>query len=290
MATDDPTHSQPALAEFWLQRRRAHAERAPCPAPKSVQAWFEGLLALLFPPLADQDLTTAAAFDAQVERLEAELTALIATCASCGPSQASITSRRFFEELPRIHADLELDAVATYDGDPAARNAAEVVRSYPGFVAIAAYRIANFLHRAGVEVLPRMLTEHAHARTGIDIHPAASIGRHLCIDHGTGIVIGETAVVGEHVKLYQGVTLGGLSVRKRDARTKRHPTVGDRVVLYAGATVLGGDTVIGEGSVIGGNVWLTHSVPPYSRVVYQPQLQVDDASGAEPVLLEQDRA
>lgn len=272
------------VTEFLRRRHRAHVERASSPAPKAVERWFDGLMALLFPGLADQDLTPIEAFDALVARLRAELADLVA--ASSPLAQGSTVSHveAFFSRLPRIHDELELDAQATFQGDPAATDPDEVVRCYPGFYAIAAYRTAHALHGIGVAILPRMLTEHAHARTGIDIHPAARIGRHLCIDHGTGIVIGETAEVGDHVKLYQGVTLGGLSVRKEDARTKRHPTVGDRVVLYAGATVLGGDTVIGHDSVIGGNVWLTKSVPPHSRVVYRTRMQHGD-QGDEPDLI-----
>ena len=161
-------------------------------------------------------------------------------------------------------------------GLPAAVDVDEVIRTYPGFLGIAIYRIAHHFHRAGVPVIPRVLTEHAHARTGIDIHPGASIGPSFCIDHGTGIVVGETSEIGRNVKLYQGVTLGALSVQKEMARTKRHPTVEDDVVIYAGATILGGDTVVGRGSVIGGNVWLLHSVPPNSRVYYDPETVIEE--------------
>ena len=143
-----------------------------------------------------------------------------------------------------------------------------------GFQAMAAYRIAHALYRQGIPLVPRMIAELAHRRTGADIHPAATIGRSCCIDHGTGIVIGETAVIGDDVKLYQGVTLGALSVTKELAGTKRHPTIEDRVVIYANATVLGGDTVVGADSIIGGNVWLTHSVPPNSLVYHQSQVRV----------------
>jgi serine O-acetyltransferase len=144
-----------------------------------------------------------------------------------------------------------------------------VIRTYPGFYAIAAYRVAHALHLQNIGGIPRVITEHAHSRTGIDIHPGAKIGDHFCIDHGSGVVIGETCVIGNHVKIYQGVTLGALSVEKSDATKKRHPTIDDGVVIYAGATILGGETVVGHDSVIGGNVWLTRSVPPYSKIYYQ---------------------
>ena len=159
-----------------------------------------------------------------------------------------------------------------YSGDPAAKSINEVVQTYPGFYAIAAFRIANELHRLGSVGIPRVITEHAHSKTGIDIHPGAKIGAHFCIDHGTGVVIGETTVIGNHVKIYQGVTLGALSVDKSDAERKRHPTIEDNVVIYAGATILGGETVIGHDSVIGGNVWLTRSVPPHSKIYYQAKM------------------
>jgi serine O-acetyltransferase len=176
--------------------------------------------------------------------------------------------------LPAIHEQLTLDAEAIEAGDPAAHGTAEVVLAYPGFLALAFYRIAHSLHGLGVPLVPRMISEIAHGRTGADIHPAARIGRSCCIDHGTGLVIGETAVIGDDVKLYQGVTLGALSVSKSASGTKRHPTIEDRVVCYANATVLGGDTVVGSDSVIGGNVWLTHSVPPNSLVYHQSQVRV----------------
>ena len=143
------------------------------------------------------------------------------------------------------------------------------MRAYPGFYAIAFYRIAHALHRLHVPLLPRVITELAHARTGIDIHPAASIAPYFCIDHGTGVVIGETSVIGPHVKLYQGVTLGALSIDKSMAKSKRHPTIEEHVVIYAGATILGGDTTVGHHSVIGGNVWLIKSVSPFSRIYYK---------------------
>jgi serine O-acetyltransferase len=172
-----------------------------------------------------------------------------------------------FRDLPELRRLVNADVRAAYDGDPAAKNIEEIVFSYPSIEAIVAYRIAHRLFVAGVPMIPRIITEHAHGRTGIDISPGAQIGERFFIDHGTGVVIGETSVFGNDVKLYQGVTLGALSVPKRDEQPrKRHPTVEDGVTIYAGATILGGETVIGAGSVIGGNVWLTKSVPPGSRV------------------------
>ncbi len=183
---------------------------------------------------------------------------------------------QLFEKLPAIRGRLILDVEAAYDGDPAAKNANEVIFSYPGLVAIATYRVAHELEVAGVPLLPRIMTEWAHSRTGIDIHPGAVIGERFFIDHGTGVVIGETTIIGNNVKLYQGVTLGALSFPK-DERGKlirglrRHPQICDGVVIYGGATILGNVT-IGAGAVIGGNVWLTESVPPHTRVVNEPQV------------------
>jgi serine O-acetyltransferase len=171
-----------------------------------------------------------------------------------------------FGEIPALRRQLDADVRAAYDGDPAARSVEEIVFSYPSIEAIVAYRIANRLHRAGVPMIPRIITEHAHSRTGIDISPGAQIGERFFIDHGTGVVIGETSVIVDDVKLYQGVTLGALSVPRRNDRKKRHPTLENGVTIYAGATILGGDTVIGAGSVVGGNVWLTSSVAPGSKV------------------------
>lgn len=174
----------------------------------------------------------------------------------------------FFHSLPGIRDVLATDLQAALDGDPAAGSREEVLLAYPGFYAVTVYRLAHALYEAGVALLPRMMTEHSHSRTGIDIHPGARIGSHFFIDHGTGVVIGQTAVIGEGVKLYQGVTLGALSTRNAAKRGegKRHPTVEDGVTVYANATILGGDTVIGRGSTIGANVFITRSVAPGTRV------------------------
>lgn len=179
-----------------------------------------------------------------------------------------------FAEIPELRRLLNDDVRAAFDGDPAAKTVEEIVFSYPALEALIAHRIGNRLFRAGVPMIPRIITEYAHGRTGIDINPGATIGERIFIDHGTGVVIGETTSIGNDVKLYQGVTLGALSVRKKEDG-KRHPTLEDGVTVYAGATILGGETVIGAGSIIGGNVWLTKSVPPNSRVFGRPR-GVDD--------------
>jgi serine O-acetyltransferase len=177
---------------------------------------------------------------------------------------------RLFEKLPELRRTLNMDVRAAFDGDPAAYSIEEVVFSYPSVQAISAYRVAHELYLADVPMIPRIFTEHAHSKSGIDINPGATIGESFFIDHGTGVVIGATAVIGRNVKLYQGVTLGALSVSRDqiDGRRgqKRHPTIEDDVTIYAGASIHGGDTIIGKGSVIGGNVWLTKSVPPGSKI------------------------
>ncbi len=180
---------------------------------------------------------------------------------------------RYLRTLPSVARTLETDVRAAYDGDPAARSEEEIVLAYPAFEAISIFRLAHELFRLGVPLIPRMMTEYAHQLTGIDIHPGATIGRYFFIDHGTGVVIGETCTIGDHVKLYQGVTLGAKSFElDGDGNPvkgiKRHPDIGNHVVIYAGATILGGTTVIGDRCVIGGNVWLTHSVPAGQTVYY----------------------
>ncbi|MFC3052262.1 serine O-acetyltransferase EpsC [Kordiimonas pumila] len=178
--------------------------------------------------------------------------------------------QRFLSDLPEIADKCHMDAAALVEGDPAATSVEEVILCYPGFYAVAAYRVANRLYQRGVPLLPRMITEYAHQKTGIDIHPGATIGHSMFIDHGTGVVIGETAVIGNNVKIYQGVTLGALRVDREARKKKRHPTIEDNVVIYSGATILGGSTVVGKNSVIGGNVWITRSVPEASRVMFKP--------------------
>jgi serine O-acetyltransferase len=179
---------------------------------------------------------------------------------------ASLVVDEFFEELSKIRVILSKDLEAAVRGDPAAISADEVILSYPGFQSIAVHRIAHFFCSRYVPLIPRMMSEYIHRRTGIDIHPGAQIDESFFIDHGTGIVIGETTIIGKNVKLYQGVTLGAHSVKKEESGKKRHPTIEDDVTIYANATILGGETVIGKGSVIGGSVWITQSVQPGSKI------------------------
>lgn len=196
----------------------------------------------------------------------------------------TVESDVFFEKFPEIYRSLENDAQYIFENDPAAQNVEEVMFSYPGFFAIAVYRFAHELFINNVPLIPRIWTEFAHSKTGIDIHPGAEIGENFFIDHGTGIVIGETSIIGKNVKIYQGVTLGALSVTKDLQYQKRHPTIEDHVVIYANATILGGETVIGENSLIGGNVWITESVAPNSVVFHKGQVTVKNKFPAnEPI-------
>lgn len=180
----------------------------------------------------------------------------------------------FKTKLPDIRRNLDLDAIAFEKNDPASHSLAEIYLAYPGFYAISIYRLSHALYKLGVYILPRMMSEFIHGITGIDIHPGATIGESFYIDHGTGIVIGESSIIGKDVKMYQGVTLGGISVSKNFAKTKRHPTIEDGVCIYANATVLGGDIVIGANSIIGANVWITESVPENSLVTYQTEIKI----------------
>ncbi len=190
--------------------------------------------------------------------------------------KATLQADLFFKQLPVIYQALIKDANAIHQKDPAAQSLEEVLYTYPGFFAIAIYRLAHQLWQQKLLLTARILTEYAHSRTGIDIHPGARIGECFAIDHGTGVVIGETAVIGNNVQLYQGVTLGALSVRKEETKMKRHPTIEDNVVIYANSTILGGDTIIGRDSILGGNVWLTSSVPSNSVVYHKNEMKIKD--------------
>lgn len=258
-----------------------HLEGSNLPARSEVSELLDDLLSVVFPgyfnyePL--DELTARYSVGARCakifRRLEQATSRALAVDRRGAPEDLGRVAHEHALELlqaiPSIRERLASDVQAALAGDPAARSDAEIIMSYPGVTAIAGHRIAHHLFRRGVPLLPRMISEIVHSRTGIDIHPGASIGHSFFIDHGTGLVIGETTVIGNRVKLYQGVTLGALSVRSREAgrKAQRHPTIEDDVTVYAGATILGGDTVIGRGSTIGGNVWLTRSVPPGTTVV-----------------------
>jgi serine O-acetyltransferase len=244
------------------------------PPNKVIAQWALGVIHFLYPENSKKVLTDIDQLRARMLELEQELFQIIDASTGFQEDTCAQLAADFFEDLPELYRVLNTDIQAIYEGDPAAHNEFEVIRTYPGFYAICFYRIAHLLFQAQVSIVPRILTEYAHSKTGIDIHPSAIIGEYFHIDHGTGIVIGETATIGRHVKLYQGVTLGALSVRKDLAGKKRHPTVEDRVVIYSGATILGGDTVIGHNSVVGGNVWLTQSIAPYSTVYHSPLITV----------------
>jgi serine O-acetyltransferase len=242
------------------------------PLKRDVAAFTDGLLGILFAQLSDDATSTPDDIAARLVLARRDLGRLVEPLTDAATAERVVAV--LSDTLPAVHARLLEDGEAILAGDPAAESIDEVVAAYPGFLAIAIHRIAHELYVLKVPILPRLLAEVAHTRTGIDIHPGATIGRGFCIDHGTGIVIGETASIGDGVKLYQGVTLGALSVVKSLAGQKRHPTIGDRVVIYANATVLGGDTVIGADSIVGGNVFLTSSVPPDSLVYQTSQVRI----------------
>lgn len=260
---DEATQGERGLPDAFVAVLAA--ERAANPLPRDLPQRAENLihayLALLFPQFTAAPRATAAEVVADAATLRAMLLGALA-----GQPLAGATADAVMATLPALREALVLDAAATADGDPAASGADEVVLSYPGFFATAVHRLAHELHGRGAPLLARLLGEIAHRATGVEIHPGAVLGASFAIDHGTGVVIGATAVVGDRVRLYQGVTLGAARVAKHLASIKRHPTLGDDVTVYAGASILGGDTVIGAGSRIGGNVWLTRSVPPGSLV------------------------
>ena len=267
----------PVMDKSFIQKiYKTHGECPRCPSPSNVIDFFRELLGTLFPDFSTTNFTTEQEFELHFEKLKIDLEQILFRSPYHQEKDAVSTAEVFFDHLPTVYGKIQDDVVAMYEGDPAAKSTSEVIRTYPGFYAISAYRIAHELLKLDIKVVPRIITEHAHGQTGIDINPGATIGSHFCIDHGTGVVIGETCIIGDRVKIYQGVTLGALSVNKKDASQKRHPTIEDDVVIYAGATILGGETVIGKNSVIGGNVWLTKSVPPNSKIYYQARMHNSD--------------
>jgi serine O-acetyltransferase len=238
---------------------------------KKAKYWINEMANWLF--CLQRDYLEYSFFEKKQVELKSVLLELIqAECSDLDVSKEKV--EKLFSNLPAIHDKLLLDLNAILEFDPAAKSRNEVLIAYPGFFAILTYRIAHFLWGLKNKTLARILAEYAHSKTGIDIHPAAIIGQKFFIDHGTGVVIGETAIIGENVKIYQGVTLGALTVSKDKAEEKRHPTIEDNVIIYANATILGGKTVVGKDCVIGGNVWITHSIPPQSLVFHKSEIVV----------------
>jgi serine O-acetyltransferase len=272
------------------------------PSAASIRRLIDCLFGIVYPGFAEHGPAGRADWSGKVLDLTAEISSILReqvfravrlacrrpeACGHCAALALDLADR-YLDSLPVLRRTLVTDVEAAYDGDPAAKDFAEVILAYPGLEAITVYRLAHALQALDIPLIPRMMGEQAHRRTGIDIHPGAEIGERFFIDHGTGVVIGETAVIGRNVKIYQGVTLGALSFRKDERgrvirEGKRHPKIEDDVVIYAGATILGGRTVIGRGSVIGGNTWVTHSVPPGTRVINDPtETKIETAKEGTP--------
>lgn len=264
---------------FFLRLAEQNREyRYKMPSRRESGEFLQRLVNFLFPISQDCDSVRGEGgvvrLETSFEHILANLKCLLEPIAPAMDDSIDHIIDRFQSGVPAVYDLLLRDAQAITDNDPASVSLEEVLSIYPGFMAISTYRIAHLLASCGVPLLPRMLSEYTHGVTGIDIHPNATIGHSFFIDHGTGVVIGETTEIGNYVKIYQGVTLGATHVTKSMAQQKRHPTIEDRVVIYANATILGGKTVIGHDSVIGGNAWVTKSVPPHSMVYHQFEIEV----------------
>ncbi len=247
------------------------------PSRAVIYKFTDELIDLLFPIESTFNYHYEIA-DEKEERLHKTLKEIILPLSDRFPLSASEAVKQFFDQLPGIYQKLIADAGFFIKSDPAADGMEEVIIAYPGFYAITVYRLAHELSKLNIPIVPRVISEYAHNKTGIDIHPGATIGSPFFIDHGTGVVVGQTTIIGNNVKLYQGVTLGALAVRKETEGEKRHPTIEDDVIIYAGSCILGGETSIGHSSVIGGNVWLTSSVPPLSVVYHKSDVVIRDKS------------
>lgn len=252
----------------------SHRAFVELPAIDFSYQFIDQMLGFLFPEHSRDRYKSVQELERAYSSLKGNLYELLMVSFDNDTQQAERVSAGFWEALPSVYELIKMDAEAIFTGDPAAHSQSEVVLTYPGFYAIAVYRLAHVFYTFKVPYFPRILAEYAHRKTGVDINPGATIGENFCIDHGTGIVIGETTVIGNNVKVYQGVTLGALSVEKTMAQVKRHPTLEDNVVIYSNATILGGETVIGKGSIVGGNVWLIESIPPFSRVYHKEEVVI----------------
>jgi serine O-acetyltransferase len=267
------------IVEDLIKRRAAHC--FPLRVQSSARKFAQSVMAVLFPHFSETLRCDESEVASEVAKIQAQLHGIMDGLSSHFQVPEKEASRKFLAALPGIYNGLILDARAIHAGDPAAVSEDEVIITYPGFYAIAIHRIAHQLIELEYPLLPRLLSEYAHERTGIDIHPRAQIGHSFFIDHGTGVVVGETAKIGNGVKLYQGVTLGALSVEKRMMSQSRHPTIEDNVVVYANATILGGATVIGHDTIVGGNAWITESVPPFSVVGRNTEVRLRSSRGSE---------
>lgn len=253
------------------------------PKKKQVIDFAQDLVDYLF-PVVENERTYEARHKKKLDNLKNQLLEILFAFNQTYKLEKESVNDLFFSSLDGIKEHLMEDARALQQFDPAAKSLEEVVLTYPGFMAVTAYRVAHVLYRLQVPLVPRIISEWAHSITGIDIHPGATIGVPFMIDHGTGVVIGETSVLGRNVKIYQGVTIGALAVRKEEAEVKRHPTIEDNVIVYANSTILGGKTIIGRDSIIGGNCFIVESVPPQSVVYHQPIITVKNKKDfAEPL-------
>jgi len=246
------------------------------PSMTKAHRFIDNLIFFLFPFKIDKKLTLPL-IDLNLAQLQLDFKDLLTPLEPILERSINDLNTEFFSTVPDIYDSLIKDAQLFVDFDPAARTRESVILYYPGFYAIAVYRLAHKLFDLKIPYVPRMIAEFAHSKTGIDIHPGALIGEHFFIDHGTGIVVGETTIIGNNVKIYQGVTLGAASVNKSMQGKKRHPTLENNVIVYSGSTILGGDTVIGHDTVIGGNVWLTKSVPPFSVVFHESKITIRES-------------
>lgn len=245
------------------------------PSMKQTQEFVDELISLLFPVKVNAHRTPDEV-DLKWHELQFRFKSLLLPIEKELADDIDTVSNSFFSQVPDFYEGLLEDSKVFLKNDPAAYSVEEIMLCYPGYYAIAVYRFANVLYRLRIPIIPRVISEYAHSRTGIDIHPGATIGDNFFIDHGTGIVIGETTTIGKNVKIYQGVTLGALSVSKGMANEKRHPTIEDNVIVYSGSTILGGKTTIGHDTIIGGNVWLTESIQPNSVVYHKSEVIIRD--------------
>lgn len=253
------------------------------PSRTFIYKFTDELIDLIFPIESTFTFRYEVAEERQ-ERLGRHLNDILQPLADRLTLPAEEIIEKFFRALPAIYNQLIIDAEFFMQSDPAAESIEEVIIAYPGFYAITVYRLAHELSKLNVPIVPRVISEYAHNKTGIDIHPGATIGNPFFIDHGTGVVIGQTTIIGDRVRIYQGVTLGALAVRKEQQGAKRHPTIEDDVIIYAGGCILGGDTTVGHDSIIGGNVWLTSSVAPLSIVYQKSDVQIRDKSELREVI------